>query len=57
MRDPSGCSLNYLGHLEQDVLGDGEPEHLGGLEVDREVELAGLLDQEACKRGAFTCTF
>ena len=43
--------LDDLGGLEQHVLGDGEPEGLGRLEVDDEVELAGLLDGQVSRLG------
>src|SRR5262249_44822394 len=41
-----------LGGLEQHVRGDGEPERLGRLQIDREVELAGLLDGQVGGLGA-----
>src|SRR5262249_33816275 len=55
-RHPSavpGCALlDHFGGLEQYVLGDGEPERLGGPEVDHEVELARLLDGQVGGLGA-----
>ena len=40
----TGRLLDHLGGLQQDFLGHGQPERLGGLEVDHEVERARLLD-------------
>jgi hypothetical protein len=48
-----GALLEDLGGLEQHVVGDGEAEGLGGLEVDDELELAGLLDRKISRLGAF----
>jgi hypothetical protein len=36
--------LDDLVGAQQERLGDGEPERLGGLEVDDELEFVGLLD-------------
>src|SRR3954447_5864240 len=52
----SACSLDDLGGLEQHVLGDGEAESLGGLEVDDEVEGRRLLHGEVGGLGAFQNT-
>src|SRR5919198_1711632 len=57
MRVGRGCPrsaalLDDLGGLHQDFLGDGQPEGLGSLEVDDEVELGGLLYWEISGFGA-----
>src|SRR6266511_6425441 len=38
--------LDRLGRLEQHRLGDAEPDGLGGLQIDDEVELGGPLDRQ-----------
>src|ERR687888_223333 len=44
--------LDDLGGLEQDRLGEGQPEGPGDPEVDDEVEGGGLLDREVGRAGA-----
>src|SRR4051812_11363624 len=44
--------LDYLGRLPEHGLRDGEPQRLGCLEVDREVELGGALDRQLGRIGA-----
>src|SRR5215212_9537722 len=39
-------SLNDLGDLEQDLVGEGDPKRLGGLQVHHEVKGHRLLDRE-----------
>jgi hypothetical protein len=41
--DAGGRLLDDLGGLEQHVVGDGQAERLGGVEVDDELGLPGLL--------------
>ena len=45
--------LDHLRGLEEHMLGDGEAEVAGRLEVDHEVELAGPLHGQAGRVGAF----
>src|SRR4051794_19873856 len=42
-----------LGRLEEDGGGNGEAEGFRGLEVDDQLELAGLLHREITRLGAF----
>src|SRR3954447_1096233 len=48
-----GRLLDDLGGLEEDVWGDGEAERLGRLEVNKEIEDAGLLHRQVRGFGAF----
>src|SRR3954467_8223704 len=45
--------LHDLGDLEHDLVGEGDPQLAGGLEVDHEVEGHGPLDREVSGLGAF----
>ena len=51
LRGPCHVLLDDVGRLEQDRLGDGQPECLGGLEVDDQVERGRLLDRKIGPRG------
>ena len=44
--------LDYLVRPQQERLGDGQTQSLGGLEVDHKLELGGLLDGEVARLGA-----
>src|SRR5262249_52346585 len=44
---------DHLGRLEEDSRGNREAEGLGGLEVDDQLELRGLLHGQVARRGAF----
>jgi hypothetical protein len=50
--DTTGLS-DHLGGLEEERRRDGEAQGLGGLEVDDQLELAGLLDGQVSRFGAF----
>src|SRR4051794_27631817 len=52
MNGPSGLSFDHLVGAEQERLRHGEAEGLGGLEVDRKLELDRLLDGEVGRLGA-----
>src|SRR5262245_13008052 len=41
--------LDHLVDAQQERLGDGQAECLGGREVDDEIELGGLLDREVAR--------
>src|SRR5712691_3494077 len=45
--------LDYLIRLEEERRGDGEVERLGGLEVDDQLELGGLLYWQVRRLGTF----
>ena len=44
---------NHLIRLEQEAWGDDQAERLGGLEIDDQLELHGLLDREVAWFGTF----
>src|SRR5262249_27572597 len=44
--------LEELVRLEQERLGDGQPQTLGGFEIDHQLELGRLLDREIGRLGA-----
>src|SRR5215831_13172267 len=46
-------SLDHLVRQHQEMRGNGEPKGLGGLEVDDELELRGLLHWQVARLGAF----
>ena len=46
-------SADHLVGLEEDRRGDGEAQGLGGLEIDDQLELHGLLYGEITRFGAF----
>ena len=48
---PESSLANYLIGLEEEDRGDGDPEGLGGLEVDDQLVLHGLLDRQVGRRG------
>jgi len=50
---PLAHSADHLVRLEEDDRGDGEPEGLGGLEVDDQLKFRGLLHREVSRFGAF----
>src|SRR5215207_2546264 len=50
--DESARSLEHLGGLEQDVVGDGEAKRLGSLEIDDKLEFPWLLDRQIGGFGA-----
>src|SRR5215475_5319785 len=55
---PSRCirklvgSTDHFSRLEEDGRGNGEAERLGGLEVDNQLELRGLLHRQVGRLGA-----
>ena len=49
---PSNRLLNHLVRAQQKQLRDGEPQCLGGLEVDNELELTRVLDGQIARLGA-----
>ena len=48
-----GALLQDLGDLEHDLVGEGDAQLAGGLQVDHEVERHRLLDGEIGGLGAF----
>jgi hypothetical protein len=46
------CLFDYLIRLEEELRGEREPEDLGGLEIDDQLELRGLLHGQVGWRGA-----
>jgi hypothetical protein len=44
---------DHLGRLEEDGWGNGQPQGLGGLQVDDQLERGGLLDGQVGEFGAF----
>jgi hypothetical protein len=52
---PGGVTAFSLDHLvgaQQERLRNGEPERLGGLEIDGQIELRGLLHRQVSRLGA-----
>src|SRR4030095_10317143 len=50
-RSARACLLDHLIRLEKKRRGDGQAERLGGLEVDDQLELRGLLDRQVRRLG------
>jgi hypothetical protein len=53
---PESDSAHHLGRLEEEHRGHREPERLGGLEVEDQLELEGLLHGEVSGLRAFQNT-
>ena len=50
---PCASLLDHLVRLEEEGRGDREPERLGGLEIDAQLEFHGLLHRQVRRLGAF----